>query len=188
VPGRRGAVLTRWKLERDKQQLSDEIIDLAKVIRRLSEEHVEELIFLRDPNQKSPEAIQRRMSQISGALKRESSTLTSLFDLADLHPALQRIFLQKLPGGMDAAADEPNVIDLLTAPLALPEKPEKPTLRYLLSDREFEILAMLLADKKTKEIAAKLQITRSAVTTTLYNIRRKAKELTEGGGKPWTNS
>jgi DNA-binding CsgD family transcriptional regulator len=89
---------------------------------------------------------------------------------------------------MDAAADEPNVIDLLAAPPALPEKPEKPTLRYLLSEREFEILAMLLADKKPKEIAAKLQITRSAVTTTLYNIRRKAKELTEGGGKPWTNS
>ena len=185
VPGRRGAVLTRWKLERDKEQLRNEILDLAKVIRRLSEELLEELVFLRDPNRKAPEALQRRMSQISGALKRESSTLTSLFDLADLHPALQRIFLQKLPGREETPPEEPTAIDLLAAPV--PETPpKKPTLRYLLSDREFEVLEMLLADKKPAEIAAKLDIKRTAVNNTVHRIKQKARELVgrEGEAKP----
>jgi sulfite reductase alpha subunit-like flavoprotein len=49
VPGKGGG-LRHWKLERDKQQLKDEIGDLAKVMRRLSQELIEDLLFLKDPN------------------------------------------------------------------------------------------------------------------------------------------
>src|SRR6266545_4367006 len=108
VPGKGGG-LPHWKLQRDKQELRDEIADLAKVMRRLSQELIEDILFLKDPTRKTPEAIQRRMSQIAGALKRESSTLTSLFEVGDLHPALQQIFLEKtdsrLPVGEQVAIE-----------------------------------------------------------------------------------
>ena len=94
TPGKGGG-LKFWRLERDKQQLRDEITDMAAVMRRLSQELIEQLLFLKAPDRNIPEVIQRRMSQIVGALKRESKVLTTLFAIGDLHPALQRIFLEK---------------------------------------------------------------------------------------------
>jgi DNA-binding CsgD family transcriptional regulator len=188
VPGKGGG-LTHWRLERDKQQLKDEILDLAKVIRRLSEELIEELIFLRDPNRKTPEAITRRMSQIMGALKRESGALTGMFDLADLHPVLQKIFNEKQQSRLDAPADEDPVktIQALLPAVEIPvEKETKPTLRYLLSNREFEVLTLLLADEKPKDIAAKLGISRLTINATTHHIREKARQVAgkEGESKP----
>ncbi len=174
VPGKGGG-LVRWRLERDKQQLQDEIFDLAKVIRRLSEELVEEMIFLTEQRH-SPEAINRRMSQIGGALKRESSTLTSMFNIADLHPALQRIFAAKLRVEAPAAADEP-LINLLEPPMETIEQPQKSTLRYLLSNREFEVLTLLLAGDTPREIGAALGIERTTVNVIQFNIRERAREV-----------
>src|SRR5687767_4310284 len=96
VPGKRGG-LTHWKLERDKPQLNNELLELATVLRRLAQELIESVLILRHPNRRnSPEALARHISGIMGALKRESATLTSMFDIADLHPALQQIFRAKL--------------------------------------------------------------------------------------------
>jgi DNA-binding CsgD family transcriptional regulator len=185
VPGKGGG-LTHWRLQRDKQQLQDQNLDLAKVIRRLSEELIEELIFLRDPNRKTPEAIARRLTQIMGALKRESGALTSMFDIADLHPALQKIFNEKLPSRLDAPAEEDpdKLIDLLPLPEASPEKETKPTLRYLLSNREFEVLALLLAGDKPRQVGAALGINRTSVSNIYFNIRKKARQVTGKEGEP----
>ena len=116
VPGKGGG-LRHWKQERDKQQLRSEIADLAKVMRRLSQELIEELLFLKDSAHKTPEAIRRRMSQIMGALRRESDTLTSLFEIADLHPALQQIFREKTD--LSKELGEPVIdVQLIEAPTA----------------------------------------------------------------------
>jgi DNA-binding CsgD family transcriptional regulator len=142
---------------------------------------IEELIFLRDPNRKTPEAFGRRMSQIMGALKREGSALTGMFDIADLHPVLQKIFNEKQQSRLDAPADEDPVktIQALLPAVEIPvEKETKPTLRYLLSNREFEVLALLLAGETPKEIAAALGINRTSVNQYHHHIREKARQVT----------
>ena len=176
VPGKGGG-LPHWRLERDKQELRNEIADLAKVLRRLSEELIEDLLFLKDPNRKTPEAIQRRMSQIAGALKRESATLSSLFEMADLHPALQRIFLEKTENPLDVGEQPAIDLKMLDGPELTIEKQDKPTLFHVLSNRETEILALLLADYKPKDVAAKLGIAKGTVTVTLGHIKKKARDL-----------
>lgn len=95
VPGKGGG-LNHWRHEREKQQLHGEITDLAKTIRRLSQELIDQIIFLQDPAYKSPEEIQRAISRMAGALKAESSMLNSLFKIGDLHPAMERIFRDRL--------------------------------------------------------------------------------------------
>jgi DNA-binding CsgD family transcriptional regulator len=182
VPGKGGG-LRYWKQERDKQQLSQEVTDLAKVMRRLSQELVEELLFLKDSSHKTPEAIRRRMSQIMGALRRESDTLTSLFEIADLHPALQRIFREKSELAKEIA--EPFIdLQLLEGPTAAVEK--RPTLLTLLSNREIEVLTLLLAGHKARDAGVKLGISRMSVNTHFANIRKKACSLAgkEGDTKP----
>ena len=185
VPGKGGG-LTHWRLQRDKQQLRDELVDLASVVRRMSEELIEELIFLTEPRRNSPEAIARRMSQITGALKRESGTLTSMFNIAELHPALQRIFNAKLQAPADDAGQDDTLVNLLNPPAEsiIVDRKQKPSLRYVLSDHEFEILALVLAGETPKDIGAKLKITRNAVHGAMSHIRQKARELTGTKGEP----
>ena len=116
TPGKGGG-LKFWRLQREKQQLRDEITDMASVMRRLSQELIEQLLFLKAPDRNIPEVIQRRMSQIVGALKRESKVLTTLFAIGDLHPALQRIFLEKrTPDDAELPAID---LEILEAPAAL---------------------------------------------------------------------
>src|SRR5438094_2928851 len=85
----KGGGLKYGRQERDIQALNNEITDLAKVIRRLSQEVIDQILFLQDPNHKSPEETHRAISRMAGALKNESSVLKSLFQIGDLHPALE---------------------------------------------------------------------------------------------------
>ena len=96
VPGASGR-LGYWKQERKIQALESDMKKLAKVLARLSQELIEEIIFLQDhPRNTRPEAIRRRISQMTGALKRESSLLGGLLAAGfDLHPLIQELFLKK---------------------------------------------------------------------------------------------
>jgi len=183
TPGKGGG-LKFWRLQREKQQLRDEITDMALVMRRLSQELIEQLLFLKDPDRNIPEVVQRRMSQIVGALKRESGVLTSLFAIGDLHPALQRIFLEKrTPDAVELPA-----IDLkaLEAPATLPP-PVEPTLLHLLSNREIEILTYALAGHSTRNTASKLGIKRVSVNSAIHHIHKKAQELVGKGNTDGKN-
>ena len=177
TPGKGGG-LRFWRLQREKQQLRDEITDMAAVMRRLTQELIEQLLFLKDPDRNIPEVIQRRMSQIVGALKRESGVLTTMFAIGDLHPALQRIFLEKrAPENAELPAID---LDALEPPAALPP-PVKPTLLHLLSNREIEILTYALAGYLARDTASKLGITKLTVKTNLHNIHNKARGLVGKG-------
>ena len=151
---------------------------MASVMRRLSQELIEQLIFLKAPDRNIPEVVQRRMSQIIGALKRESGVLTTLFAIGDLHPALQRIFLEKrTPDEVELPAID---LELLEEPAALPP-PVKPTLLHVLSNREIEILTYALAGYLARDTASKLGITKFTVHQNLHNIHTKARDLVGKG-------
>ena len=178
TPGKGGG-LKYWRLQREKQALRDEITDMASVMRRLSQELIEQLLFLKAPDRNIPEVVQRRMSQIVGALKRESAVLTSLFAIGDLHPALQRIFLEKrTPDDAQLPAID---LEALAAPATLPP-PVKPTLLHVLSNREIEILTYALAGHPARDTASKLGIAKGTVYQALHDVHTKARELV-GKGK-----
>jgi DNA-binding NarL/FixJ family response regulator len=182
VPGKGGG-LRHWRLERDKQELRDEIGELAKVLRRLSQELIDVVLFLRDPTHKTPEAIQRQVIRIMGALKRESAMLTSLFEIADLHPALQRIFAEKTESCLDLL-EQPDIdLKLLDSPTITVEKHAKPTLLHMLSNREIQILTLLLAGNQRKDVAKKLNINPWTVSTTIQHIKKKARSIVSEEGE-----
>jgi hypothetical protein len=54
VPGSKGGGLAHWKLERDKQELNNEIADLARSCAELSQKLIEDILFLKDPTRKTP--------------------------------------------------------------------------------------------------------------------------------------
>lgn len=91
----KGQGLQHWRQEREKQRLRDEIGDMAKVVRRLSQELIEGILFLQDSRPKSPEETRRVISGMAAALKAESSTLNSLFQIGELHPMLEQIFRER---------------------------------------------------------------------------------------------
>jgi hypothetical protein len=103
VPGARGGRPAHWKQQRQIQALESDMMELGKVLARLSQELIEEVIFLQDhPRRTNPEAIRRRISKIMGALKRESSLLGGLVRAGfDLHPLLSEMLLKKAQERLD---------------------------------------------------------------------------------------
>ena len=173
VPGK-GGRLPYWRQERTNQTLKDEILDMAKVIRRLSQELIDQILFLQDTSHKSPEETHRAMSRMLGALKQESSTLSSLFALEDLHPALKKIFLDRTAERLSVSP--PHETELLPLPTVPDLNKPKPTIFHLLTDKDLEFVTLILAGYKITEAAAKMGIKAETGYLRRHSIKRKAKQ------------
>jgi len=203
VPGSKGGRLGYWRQERARPAQNDEIMDMAQVIRRLSQELVEQILFLQDPNRKSPEQTRRALSRMLGALKQESSTLSRLFQIEDLHPALKKLFLDRVADPpqpeiddnllalnidskfrIDHPKPQPEIDDNL---LALPTVPAlnkpKPTIFHLLTDRELEFVTYLLAGHTITEAAGKMGCTAHTGHVHRSNVIAKAKQVLGAKGE-----
>ncbi len=177
VPGK-GGRLGYWRQDREIQALKDEIVDMAKVVRRLSQELIDQILFIQDPSHKSPEEIRRTMSRMAGALKQESPMLTSLFQIEDLHPALKQIFLDRSGErlGEPTQALEIDVQALPRSAVPALNKPE-PTIFHLLTDQELKLVTLILAGHEIGEAAARMGIAAHTARVYRCNVINKAKQV-----------
>jgi hypothetical protein len=77
VPGAPGGRSGYWKQQRKIEALKCDMAELGKVLARLSQELIEQVIWFNSPPE-TRVSQQRRMCQIMGALKREKSLLNGL--------------------------------------------------------------------------------------------------------------
>ena len=178
VPGSKGGRPAHWQQERKNQALKNEILDMAKVVRRLSQELIEQILFIRDPNPKSPEEKRRAMSRMLGALKQDSAMLSNLFEISDIHPALTKMFLNQSAEPVNEPGQEPNFdIELLPLPTVPALASANPTIFHLLTDRELEFVTYLLAGYTIPKAAAKMGITEGTAHNHRHNILGKARDI-----------
>jgi hypothetical protein len=84
-----------WKKDRRIQGPEVDMNEIGEVLARLSGELIEQVVWLQSPEH-TRVAIQRRISQIMGALRREKDLLDELVDAGfDIHPLLSELLIRR---------------------------------------------------------------------------------------------
>jgi DNA-binding NarL/FixJ family response regulator len=122
---------------------------------------------------------------MAGALKNESSVLKSLFQLNDLHPALERIFMERATpvNELGQPASGTEIAPISSSPY-IPLNQRKPNIFNVLTDRELEILTLTTAGYTAAECAAKTGSEPGTVSVHRQKIKAKAEQFAGEKGKP----